>query len=145
MRHPSRPSRPKDVEPVELRHLHIEEHEVRRQRVECRESLSTVATFTDDLDVVTLLEQLADPSACEWLVVDDKCADHQAGNGKREAGSGKRETGNGKRETGSGKRETGSGKREMGNEKREMGNEKRETRNAKREARKANSDTNANI
>ena len=42
------------LEPVELRHLDVEEHEVRRQATNLIDGRTTVATLADDVDVAAL-------------------------------------------------------------------------------------------
>ena len=62
-------------EPVEVGHLDVEEHQVRRLRPDQVDRLAPVAGLAGDLDVLLAPEQLGEPTARRLLVVDDQRAD----------------------------------------------------------------------
>src|SRR5688572_4053156 len=58
-----------DTESVQLRHLHIEEHEVGAECLDALDGGETIAALADDLDVTPVLEERAQVSAGDRLVV----------------------------------------------------------------------------
>ena len=53
-RHIAARQSPQDLEAVDARHLHVEEHNVRRCRPHCVDGFAAVPAFTADLDVVEI-------------------------------------------------------------------------------------------
>jgi hypothetical protein len=65
-----------DPEAVQHRHLHVEEHQLRRLRLDHLERFATVAGDADHLDLVVALQELQQPGSGGFLVVD-----HEGANG----------------------------------------------------------------
>src|ERR1700716_3604938 len=65
----------KDLEPVHLRHLDIEENYIGPLFLDRREGLLAVAAFTYDLDLGVLLQHSANERASERLVIRDQGLD----------------------------------------------------------------------
>ncbi|HVE80023.1 MAG TPA: hypothetical protein VNA89_14250 [Gemmatimonadaceae bacterium] len=63
-----------DGEAIELRHLHVEEDEVRGEAGDLCHRVGAVGTLADDLDVRLVREQRAEPAAGESFVVHDERA-----------------------------------------------------------------------
>ena len=63
------------LEAVELRHVHVEEHEIGRLGEDGLDGFDAVPGFADHLDVRFRTEQRFHPLARERLVVDDERAD----------------------------------------------------------------------
>ena len=62
------------LEAVHLRHLHVEEHQVRRVIQDGGDGLLAVAALADDLDVRLGAKQARQPLARERFVVDDQAS-----------------------------------------------------------------------
>jgi hypothetical protein len=71
------------IKPVETRHLHVEEDEIRSLGGNGANGLRSIRRFADDLDIRFVGEKSAKSTEREWLVVDDQRANagvgHQAG------------------------------------------------------------------
>ena len=66
-----------DREPVGLRHLHVEEHEIRRERLDLGHRRRAVPALPDDLDVGLVAEEGPQPAPRERFVVDEERADRR--------------------------------------------------------------------
>ena len=64
-----------DVEPVEVRHLDVQEDEVGLELLDRENGLAAVAAFAHDLDLRLLGQEAAQPLAREGLVVHDEGSD----------------------------------------------------------------------
>src|SRR5262245_16604388 len=60
-----------DFEPVELRHLHVEEQQIRRQLRYGLHSFEAIGALRDDVHVWLGGEELAQDCPCQWFIVDD--------------------------------------------------------------------------
>ena len=80
-RHPLAADRLDDLEAVHLRHLHVEEHELRRVILDRRDGLLAVAALPHDFDVGLAREQRGQALTRERLIVDDERLDflHRGG------------------------------------------------------------------
>ena len=78
-RHPFRAAYPDHLERVELRHLHVEKHEIGRFLFQSRQRLTTVAALADDDHVRLAREQLPNAATRQRLVVDDERANFTHG------------------------------------------------------------------
>ena len=86
-RHPIRADGLDHLEAVELRHLDVEEHEIRGLGQDGLDGFDAVPGFADDLDVLFSAEERAHPLARERLVVDDQRTDRARGRrGRRRRG-----------------------------------------------------------
>jgi hypothetical protein len=78
------PQRVDHVEPVHGRHLHVEEHEVRRVALDDRDRIDAVLALAQQVHALFAIEQLAQARARLRLVVDDQDTDatnHRCGSG----------------------------------------------------------------
>ena len=69
---------PRDFEPGQAGHLHVEEHQVRLQLAGQPQRLDAVGGLTDDFDAADLAEQKAQLLPRQLLVVDDEDAQRRA-------------------------------------------------------------------
>jgi hypothetical protein len=60
------------LETIGVDHLDVEEHDVRPQFADRPLDCGTVGALTDDVEVRSRAEKLADALSREWLIVDDK-------------------------------------------------------------------------
>ena len=74
-RHPRHPAFAQDIEAVEPRHLHVEEHQIRLERVKRPQRLPPVPRLAHDHDVRVSAEQLPDAAAGQRFIVHDQGAD----------------------------------------------------------------------
>src|SRR4030095_2532586 len=70
-RHGIRTDFANDGEPVDDRHLYVEENEVRLPRSDCDDRVSPAAPLIDDVEAAESDEARADSLPREWFVVDD--------------------------------------------------------------------------
>ena len=91
---------------IDLRHLDVEEKDIRPQRRNCVDSLLPAGASGDDVNA-RRREVGGQAFASEWLVVDNQCAEQRGR--ERGTGNGDRGTGNGERERGTGNGEQGTG------------------------------------
>jgi hypothetical protein len=76
--HTAGADRPEHVEAVDLRHLDVQEEQVRRRLLDHPDRFPAVRALGDDLHVPGLREQAADAPARQRLVVHDHGADRHA-------------------------------------------------------------------
>src|SRR5262249_27335384 len=61
----------KHLEPIQLRHLHVEKHEVRLELGNRLYCVETITALTHDVDLGMSLQHLADHLSREFLVIHD--------------------------------------------------------------------------
>ena len=63
-----------DVKAVHVRHLDVQNHQVRMDAVDCGKGLAAAVQSADNFHVLDLLQQSRQAAKREWLIVDDQDA-----------------------------------------------------------------------